>query len=69
LYLSPDQALSPEEKALLLRLTNLFERVVWVMQRYSDLLLKMSTRWITSPFDGFDGFDGSMDSMDSFEED
>ena len=40
LYLSPDQALSPEEKALLLRLTNLFERVVWMMQRYSDLLLK-----------------------------
>jgi phosphate:Na+ symporter len=40
LYLAPDQALSPEEKALLLRLTNLFERVVWMMQRYSDLLLK-----------------------------
>jgi phosphate:Na+ symporter len=40
LYLAPDQALSPDEKALLLRLTNLFERVVWMMQRYSDLLLK-----------------------------
>jgi phosphate:Na+ symporter len=40
LYLSPDQALSQDEKALLLRLTNLFERVVWMMQRYSDLLLK-----------------------------
>ena len=40
LYLAPDQALTPEEKALLLRLTNLFERVVWIMQRYSDLLLK-----------------------------
>ena len=40
LYLSPDQALSSDEKALLLRLTNLFERVVWMMQRYSDLLLK-----------------------------
>jgi hypothetical protein len=40
LYLSPDQALSRDEKALLLRLTNLFERVVWMMQRYSDLLLK-----------------------------
>jgi hypothetical protein len=40
LYLAPDQALSQDEKALLLRLTNLFERVVWMMQRYSDLLLK-----------------------------
>ena len=40
LYLAPDQALSPEEKAQLLRLTTLFERVVWIMQRYSDLLLK-----------------------------
>jgi phosphate:Na+ symporter len=40
LYLAPDQALTPEEKALLLRLTNLFERVVWIMQRYADLLLK-----------------------------
>jgi len=40
LYLAPDQALSADEKALLLRLTNLFERVVWMMQRYSDLLLK-----------------------------
>jgi hypothetical protein len=40
LYLAPDQALNPDEKALLLRLTTLFERVVWMMQRYSDLLLK-----------------------------
>jgi phosphate:Na+ symporter len=40
LYLAPDQALSPDEKAQLLRLTNLFERVVWILQRYADLLLK-----------------------------
>lgn len=40
LYLSPDQALSADERALLLRLTNLFERVVWMIQRYADLLLK-----------------------------
>jgi phosphate:Na+ symporter len=40
LYLAPDQALAADEKALLLRLTNLFERVVWMLQRYADLLLK-----------------------------
>ncbi len=40
LYLAPDQALTADEKALLLRLTNLFERVVWMLQRYADLLLK-----------------------------
>jgi len=40
LYLAPDQALNPDEKALLLRLTSLFERVVWMLQRYADLLLK-----------------------------
>lgn len=40
MYLAPDQALSADEKALLLRMTNLFERVVWMIQRYSDLLLK-----------------------------
>jgi phosphate:Na+ symporter len=39
-YLAPDQALTADEKALLVRLTNLFERVVWMIQRYSDLLLK-----------------------------
>lgn len=35
LYLAPDQALTADEKALLLRLTNLFERVVWMLQRYA----------------------------------
>jgi phosphate:Na+ symporter len=40
LYLAPDQALTADEKALLLRLTSLFERVVWMLQRYADLLLK-----------------------------
>lgn len=40
LHLSPDQALTPDEKALLLRLTTLFERIVWMLQRYAELLLK-----------------------------
>jgi phosphate:Na+ symporter len=40
LYLAPEQALSGAERALLLRFTTLFERVVWMLQRYADLLLK-----------------------------
>ncbi len=40
MHLAPDHALSTEEKSLLLRLTNLFERVVWMLQRYAELLLK-----------------------------
>jgi phosphate:Na+ symporter len=40
LYLGPEQALSAPERALLLRFTTLFERVVWMLQRYADLLLK-----------------------------
>ena len=40
LYLARDQGLTADEKALLLRLTSLFERIVWMLQRYSDLLLK-----------------------------
>lgn len=40
LYLAPGHALSADDKALLLRLTTLFERVTWMLQRYADLLLK-----------------------------
>jgi phosphate:Na+ symporter len=40
LHLAPENELRPDEKALLLRLTNLFERIVWMVQRYADLLLK-----------------------------
>ena len=40
MYLAPDQALAADEKALLLRITSLFERVVWMVQRYAELLLK-----------------------------
>ena len=40
LYLAPDQSLSTPERALLLRLTTLFERIVWMVQRYAELLLR-----------------------------
>ncbi len=40
MHLAPEQALTTQEKALLLRITNLFERVVWMIQRYAELLLK-----------------------------
>ena len=40
LYFAPDQALTAPERALLLRLTSLFERVVWMVQRYAELLIK-----------------------------
>jgi phosphate:Na+ symporter len=40
MHLAPEHALTSEEKALLLRLTNLFERIVWMVQRYADLLIK-----------------------------
>ena len=40
LYLAPDLALAADEKTLLLRLTNLFERTVWMLQRYAELLVR-----------------------------
>jgi phosphate:Na+ symporter len=40
LYLAPDRSLNIAERALLLRLTALFERIVWMVQRYAELLLK-----------------------------
>jgi phosphate:Na+ symporter len=40
MYLAPDQALTADEKALILRVTSIFERVVWMLQRYAELLLK-----------------------------
>jgi hypothetical protein len=40
MHLAPDQSLTAEERALLLRLTNLFERMVWMLERYAELLLK-----------------------------
>lgn len=40
MYLAPDQALTASEKALILRITSLFERVVWMVQRYAELLLR-----------------------------
>ena len=40
MHLAPEHALTADEKALLLRLTNLFERIVWMIQRYADLLVK-----------------------------
>jgi phosphate:Na+ symporter len=38
LYLAPEQELPPAEKALLLKLTTLFERIVWMLRRYAGLL-------------------------------
>jgi phosphate:Na+ symporter len=38
LYLAPEQELPPSEKAVLLKLTTLFERVVWMLRRYAGLL-------------------------------
>ncbi len=40
MYFAPDQALTAPERALLLRLTSVFERIVWMVQRYAELLLK-----------------------------
>ncbi len=40
LHLAPDRALTADEKTLLLRLTNLFERTVWMLQRYAELLVR-----------------------------
>ena len=40
MYFAPDQALTASERALLLRLTSVFERIVWMVQRYAELLLK-----------------------------
>ncbi len=39
-YLSPDLSLTAAERALLLGLTVLFERIVWMVQHYADLLLR-----------------------------
>lgn len=44
LHLSPEQALTAEERTLLLRLTTIFERTVWMLQRYAELLLKNTER-------------------------
>jgi phosphate:Na+ symporter len=38
MYLAPEQELPAAERALLLKLTTLFERVVWMLRRYSVLL-------------------------------
>jgi phosphate:Na+ symporter len=38
LYLAPDGQLNARERALMLRLTALFERIVWMVQRYAELL-------------------------------
>jgi phosphate:Na+ symporter len=38
MYLAPEQELPPAEKALLLRLTTLFERIVWMLRRYTVLM-------------------------------
>ena len=40
LHMAPSQPLSADERAFLLRLTNLFERIVWMLQRYAELLVK-----------------------------
>ena len=40
LYLAPGQSLSATERALLLQLTALFERIVWMVQRYAELILR-----------------------------
>jgi phosphate:Na+ symporter len=37
-YLSPSQELAHNDKALLLQLTTLFERIVWMLHRYAVLL-------------------------------
>ena len=39
-YLSPDLSLTAAERALLLGLTVLFERIVWMVQHYAELLLR-----------------------------
>lgn len=39
-YLSPDLSLNAAERALLLGLTVLFERIVWMVQHYTELLLR-----------------------------
>jgi phosphate:Na+ symporter len=40
LYLASDRSLTAADRALLLRLTALFERIVWMVQRYAELLLR-----------------------------
>lgn len=40
LYLAPERSLGTVDRTLLLRLTALFERIVWMVQRYSELLLR-----------------------------
>ncbi len=39
-YLSPDLSLTAAERALLLGLTVLFERIVWMVQHFAELLLR-----------------------------
>jgi phosphate:Na+ symporter len=39
-YLSPDLSLTAAERAMLLGLTVLFERIVWMVQHYAELLLR-----------------------------
>lgn len=39
-YLSPDLSLTAAERGLLLGLTVLFERIVWMVQNYAELLLR-----------------------------
>jgi phosphate:Na+ symporter len=39
-YLSPDRSLTPADRTLLLGITVLFERIVWMVQRYAELLLR-----------------------------
>jgi hypothetical protein len=40
MHFAPEQALTTDERALLLRVTHLFERTVWMLQRYAELLLQ-----------------------------
>jgi phosphate:Na+ symporter len=41
-YVAPSQDLSKNEKALLLQLTTLFERIVWMLQRFGVLLEQLA---------------------------
>jgi hypothetical protein len=39
-YLSGDRPLTAAERALLVRLTVLFERIVWMVHSYAELILR-----------------------------
>jgi phosphate:Na+ symporter len=40
MHFAPEHGLTSVERALLLRVTHLFERIVWMLQRYAELLVQ-----------------------------